>query len=251
MARTQTHEIVLNGTLEDVWKLLTEAEGLTRWFVPEARVNPGLGGTVFVSWGEGMSGEGKIHLWEPAKAFGWTESGPAPKLVEFFLEGAGGQTKLRLVQSGFGEGAQFDDEYDAVMGGWRTFLGTMAFGLANHGLNSCEQVAKIAMAAGNRADIVARISTQLGFAEPLSGIAVGQAYRAELPVLGTIQGTRLDPDKEGYYLLTLDNWDRSVAALFFEKFGDQIAVTQQWFLFGAAREKAAALRAELARWLTF
>ncbi len=251
MPRTQSHEIVVDATPEEVWRLLTEAEGLTRWFTPEARVEPGVGGKLWLSWGEGMSGEGPIHLWEPGKAFGWTEPGAVPKLVEFYLEGEGGKTKLRLVQSGFGEGAAFDDEYDAVLGGWRTFLGSLAYGLAQHGMAPCTQVAKMTMLPGERSALVAEISARLGFTTPLSGLAVASPFRAELPGLGPIRGTRLEPAKEGYILLTLDNWDHSLAALFFEKFGGQIAVTQQWFLYGEARAKAPVLREHLAQWLTF
>ena len=36
--RTQQHEIVIDAPLEAVWKAITDAEELTRWFVQEASV---------------------------------------------------------------------------------------------------------------------------------------------------------------------------------------------------------------------
>ena len=49
--RTQQHEIVIDAPLEAVWKAITDAEELTRWFVEEASVEPGVGGTIASSWG--------------------------------------------------------------------------------------------------------------------------------------------------------------------------------------------------------
>ncbi len=246
MARTQTHEIVLDGTPEEVWRLLSEADGITRWFAPEARVKDG---KLWLSYGPGMEGEGKIHLSEPGKAFGWTESGAMPKVVEFYLEGDGGKTRLRLVQSGFGEGAEFDSEYEAVNGGWRTYLAAMAFGLLHHKGDACTQVAKMSMLPGKREDLIEKLSSLLGFAKSLGALPLGGEYEANLGALGRVQGVRLDPDKPGYYLLTLENWERSLMGLFVESFGDQLAVTQQWYLFGGAQEKAEAVQGAIAQWM--
>ncbi|MBI2686495.1 MAG: hypothetical protein HYX27_09290 [Acidobacteria bacterium] len=38
--------VALAGIPEEIWPLLTEAEGITRRFAPQARVVPGAGGTV-------------------------------------------------------------------------------------------------------------------------------------------------------------------------------------------------------------
>ncbi|GAB4403761.1 MAG: hypothetical protein OHK0021_16360 [Bryobacter sp.] len=238
--RSQTHEIEIDALPEDVWKLLTEAEGIMRWFAPEARVEPGPGGKIFMSWGPGIEGEAPIHLWEPGKAFGWKEEHPGrpPRMIEFFLEGAGGKTKLRLVQSGFGIGAEFDDEYDAINGGWRTFLASLAYGVAHHGMSPCTQVAKMTMGPGPRETWEQRFAQRLSLAPAFADLTVGASFQADLPHLGPVQGQRLSPDKPGYYLLTLDSLHHSALALFFEKFGDQYAITTQCFLYGPARDQA-------------
>jgi uncharacterized protein YndB with AHSA1/START domain len=42
--RTSKLEVVVNASLEETWKALTEAEGLANWFAPIAKVShPGLG----------------------------------------------------------------------------------------------------------------------------------------------------------------------------------------------------------------
>ena len=44
--RTQQHEIVIDAPIEAVWKAISDAEELTRWFVEEASVEPAVGGTI-------------------------------------------------------------------------------------------------------------------------------------------------------------------------------------------------------------
>ena len=63
--RQQTHEIVIDAPVEAVWKAISEGEELTRWFVEEADVTPGVGGTISISWGGEEKGEGRIDEWEP------------------------------------------------------------------------------------------------------------------------------------------------------------------------------------------
>lgn len=120
---------------EVVWRALTEAEELRRWFPLDARVMPGEGGRVWLSWGPGVEGEAPIHIWEPPRRFGWTEGQegqPGALAVDFHVEGRGGRTVVRLVHSGFGASADWDDYYDAVEGGWTYFLFNLRWHLERH-----------------------------------------------------------------------------------------------------------------------
>jgi uncharacterized protein YndB with AHSA1/START domain len=45
--RRVEREIEINAVVEDVWKALTDANELARWFPLEARVTPGVGGKIF------------------------------------------------------------------------------------------------------------------------------------------------------------------------------------------------------------
>ena len=126
----------INATPDDVWRALTEAEELVRWFPLEARVTPGEGGTMLWTWKEGWRWETRIAEWTPGKrlrlvdeaARVYDASGqpipadraqPAHVVMDFELEARGNTTRLRLVHSGFGRGDAWDDELDSVAGGWQ------------------------------------------------------------------------------------------------------------------------------------
>jgi uncharacterized protein YndB with AHSA1/START domain len=67
--RRVEREVEIKAPLEDVRKALTEANELARWFPLKARVTPGRGRKIFVSWGPAFEGEAEILAWEPAKEF--------------------------------------------------------------------------------------------------------------------------------------------------------------------------------------
>lgn len=50
--RTFSMSLDVSATPEDVWRALTDAGELVRWFPLQARVTPGKGGTVFWGWDE-------------------------------------------------------------------------------------------------------------------------------------------------------------------------------------------------------
>jgi uncharacterized protein YndB with AHSA1/START domain len=127
---TRQHEleIEMNATPERVWQALSTAEGIASWFAPVTRVEPGVGGSVFVQWGGGVEGSQRIEAWEPERHLRLANDraeGAPPSVVDYFLEGKGGSTVLRLVHSSFGPRASFDDEYEATGSAWPVFLRMM------------------------------------------------------------------------------------------------------------------------------
>ena len=74
MSRAVVREVFVAAPPDVVWKALTDARELTQWFPLEARVTPGVGGSIWISWGEGASGEAPITAWEPGRRFEWTET---------------------------------------------------------------------------------------------------------------------------------------------------------------------------------
>src|SRR5208282_609835 len=106
--RRVEREIEVDAYVEQVWKALTEAKELTRWFPLEARVTPGVGGKIFVSWGPSFEGEAEILAWEPGKKFAWKDP---MGLVEWTLESRGGKTVVRLLQSGFLGDSDWENEW--------------------------------------------------------------------------------------------------------------------------------------------
>ena len=140
LTRTIEIEVEIDATPEEVWKAISEGEGIRRWFSPEARVSPGVGGSVWLSWGEGIEGEGAIDVWEPSKRLRWIEEwgssegegGAALTAVDFHIETRGGTTVVRLVHSGFSASADWDEYYDATEAGWTYFLWNLCHYLERH-----------------------------------------------------------------------------------------------------------------------
>jgi uncharacterized protein YndB with AHSA1/START domain len=133
--RSLVKEIAINAPPDAVWRALTDAEELRRWFPLDARVEPGKGGKIWVSWGEGMDGEQGIDIWEPGKHLRTSvqsEGMPVPFATDYYIEVRGDTTVLRLVNSGFGAGAEWDDMYFGMDGGWSYFLFNLRHYLERH-----------------------------------------------------------------------------------------------------------------------
>lgn len=71
-------EIAIDATPDEVWRALTEGEELKRWFPLDARVKPGVGGSVWLSWGEGSEWESPIEIWEPSRHLQTADVTPQP-----------------------------------------------------------------------------------------------------------------------------------------------------------------------------
>ncbi len=143
--------LVLDATVEEVWRALTDAQELTNWFPLEARITPGVGGNVFLSWGSAWQGDSRIEIWEPGRRLRTVSrretaydldgvpvapqeghAGPVEIAVEYHLESRGQKTVLRLVHSGFGSDASWDDELDSISKGWKFELRGLRHYLARH-----------------------------------------------------------------------------------------------------------------------
>ena len=128
------------ATPDLVWKAISEASELERWFAPSAQVSPGVGGSVLWSWPGLHEWPQTIEVWEPGRRLLTRYDSPVddgaggkqPLFVEFSLEGQGGRTRLRLVHSGFGPDADFDGEFDGISRGWMVELRSLRLYLERH-----------------------------------------------------------------------------------------------------------------------
>ncbi len=114
---------------DQVWAALTEPVELQNWFPMNATVKPGVGGHIGMSWWDDVHFEVGIRSWDPGRHL--QTEWPSPKgslVVDYYLEGRGGGTTLRLVHSGFGPEADWDSEYDGIHSGWSFEL----FGLKHY-----------------------------------------------------------------------------------------------------------------------
>lgn len=139
----------IDASRDDVWRALTQAEELVRWFPLDAQVTPGRGGSMVWSWGEGWEWATRIDAWEPGRLLRLVqddarpydtqgrplppgESEPARIAMEFTLETHQGRTRLRLVHSGFGHGSAWDNELEGITEGWQAELRSLRYYLGRH-----------------------------------------------------------------------------------------------------------------------
>jgi uncharacterized protein YndB with AHSA1/START domain len=132
-------EIEIDAPPDVVWKAITEAEELVRWFPMEARVDPGEGGRMWVSFGDGIGWTSRIAIWEPNKRLRNIDEAPpdAPPMpvevaLEYEIEGRGGRSVLRLTHSGFSADAEWDQFIDSITAGWTYFLRNLKHYLERH-----------------------------------------------------------------------------------------------------------------------
>ncbi|HMD30661.1 MAG TPA: SRPBCC domain-containing protein [Candidatus Acidoferrales bacterium] len=175
-------EIEVAASPAAVWKALTDGEELARWFPLSARVTPGAGGSIALSWGPEWGGEARIDAWEPQQLLRIEQPGPAgPVTIEWKLEQRGGKTLVRLVQSGFTTGAAREDEYfGSTEYGWGFMLANLRHYLERHA-GTARRVAwprqKVAIA---REEAYQRLTAPGGlFREGTGGLAGGTEYMLE------------------------------------------------------------------------
>jgi uncharacterized protein YndB with AHSA1/START domain len=124
-------EVSIHADADAVWRALSEGEEISRWFAPEARVTPGVGGGVWMSFGEGAEWEAPIEIWEPQRHLRTIDPPPSKLAVDYFIESKGGETVMRIVHSGFAADA-WDDEIDTLNAGWRAFAQNLKHYLERH-----------------------------------------------------------------------------------------------------------------------
>lgn len=138
MSRSHETVIDIEATPEEVFRALTDPEQIVKWFVAGARVDGRLGGEYVKIWAPGMESKSIISAWEPGKHFGTysersiafgcegrpMDTGVVQRIaVDYFIESLGGGiTRLRLVQSGFGPEAAWDDEFAETKTGWVDYV---------------------------------------------------------------------------------------------------------------------------------
>ncbi len=138
VAKTRTLEqsIEINAPVEAVWKALTDAEEMTRWFPLQAGENPD--GTVWMAWGDDFKFTGRVEACEPMRylrtvpVFPPGQEPPVKMATEVWLEARAGKTFVRLVQSGFLSNSAWDEEYDGTRRGWHFQLRGLKLYLERH-----------------------------------------------------------------------------------------------------------------------
>ena len=119
--RTLIKELFIAAPPERVYRALAEKAELESWFVRHAVVGVAPGGPFDLTWLPHQTTKGRIVEMDPPRrfVFEWgIESGGRATSCAFDLIAQDGGTLLRLTQSGFGDGDDWDRHYDDNSGGW-------------------------------------------------------------------------------------------------------------------------------------
>jgi uncharacterized protein YndB with AHSA1/START domain len=205
-ARAFEMSLDLAASPDEVWRALTVAEELVRWFPVDAKVTPGAGGSMVWSWGENWDWTTRIDAWEPGRLLRLVQddarpydaegrpvadgpAAPARIAIEFKLESHRGKTRLRLVHSGFGSGAAWDDEVEGITEGWQAELASLRHYLERHrGRDRQFRIAWLSTTL-SRDEAWNRLVGPGGFRFSPPDVKAGQPYAVLLPGGGRVSGT--------------------------------------------------------------
>jgi uncharacterized protein YndB with AHSA1/START domain len=125
-------EVEVAGTPEEVWEAIATGPGISAWLHP-TEVEERQGGRFRFDMGFGTR-EGTVTAWEPPHRFAqevdWQPGGDLPAVrlaTEWLVEARGeGTCLVRMVMSGFGTEAGWDEELEGMAAGMRAAVDTLA-----------------------------------------------------------------------------------------------------------------------------
>jgi uncharacterized protein YndB with AHSA1/START domain len=134
--RTLELEMRTTATPQQAWEAWADPTKLSQWFTDKARGEAKPGSTmywIFEAFGYEMPYQIVDAIPGKLLALGGELPGRPPYLVEISIEREGGETVLRLVNSGFlGGEARWDEEYEGVSSGWEMALALLRYYLERH-----------------------------------------------------------------------------------------------------------------------
>jgi uncharacterized protein YndB with AHSA1/START domain len=128
-------EIRTSASPQQVWEAWADPEKIASWFVDRATGGGKVGEVMtwfFDDFGlaqplnvaDSVPGKHFVLKWDPPQG--------DPGILEIQIEREGGSTVVQLINSGFKEGAQWDEEYEGVNSGWQMSLGILKHYLENY-----------------------------------------------------------------------------------------------------------------------
>lgn len=127
-------EMRTTATPEEVWKAWTDPAAISRWFADEARGEAKPGGTlVWVFRGFGEVPYPVVVADPPGRlVLAGDIPGRGPFALEILIRRSAGVSIVRLVNSGFLDGADWNEEYEGVRSGWAGSMALLKHYLERH-----------------------------------------------------------------------------------------------------------------------
>ncbi|CAA9243998.1 MAG: hypothetical protein AVDCRST_MAG50-1804 [uncultured Acidimicrobiales bacterium] len=225
------------GTPEEVWEAIASGPGITSWFVPcELEGRPG--GKVTHFFGSFGSDDSEVSVWEPPHRFEHRSGGERPLAYEWLVEARdGGTCVVRLVNSGFGPGEDWDADYNGMAQGWQIFLQHLRLHLTHHrGEHAHAATPTVTIPGPNRA----------AFSALCAAVGVPDDLVAGDPIRTSGDGPRLSGRVDSVlatpaattYLLVLDEPAPGTAFLSVEGDGEEVGGSLYLYLYGEGAQRA-------------
>jgi uncharacterized protein YndB with AHSA1/START domain len=242
-------EIEVPGTIQEVWDAIATGPGITSWYVPHT-LEEREGGKATASFGPGpeMQVPGRVAVWEPPHRIVFTGDTGEPGLAFEWLVEARDQSTcvVRLVNTGFGDGNPWDEQYDDMLGGWKLFLRNLwlhrTYFAGRHGTPALP----MGMWPGAPVEAWPQVLAALGLPPaPQPGNQVATAGDGVPRLAGTVLDVR-----PGSLALLLDQPAPGTGIVAVERHGEASGVSLWVYLYGpGAPTLAAAHEARVNEWL--
>lgn len=248
--RTIVCELHTSAPPERAWAAWADPEKLAHWFVDRAYGDVRPGGVM--TW---VFEQFKLEIPYPVLeataperlVFGGEIPGYPPFRLEITIRSEGGETVVRLFNSGFRDGAQWDDEYQGVSSGWRLALALLGHYLEHHFGTPKRTILVMRPAEFDFAAVLPWFTEEAKLARWLtrSGAVGGTGQPVDLVLRNgdVVRGRVLDATSREVALSWLD----ANAALELKAFsmGHTRMVGVRWTGWGAGAERVEALQGEL------
>ncbi|NOX30561.1 MAG: SRPBCC domain-containing protein [Actinobacteria bacterium] len=238
-------EVEVEGTPEEVWRAIATGPGISSWYVPHS-VEEHEGGAAIASFGAGpeMQMPGRVAAWDPPHRVVFDGGEGVEGLAfEWLIEAKdGGTCIVRLINSGFASGTDWDDQYDAMTDGWGMFMFNLQQHLLHFGGESATPMLPMAQWVGPRENALTRLFETIGLpASPSVGDSVTTSGVNVPEFAGTIE--RVEP---WHIVLKLESPCAGTALLAAEGKGEEVSASVWAYFYGP--DQAEIAERQQARW---
>jgi uncharacterized protein YndB with AHSA1/START domain len=164
------------GTPDQVWQAVATGRGMSAWFLP-TEIDEREGGALHFSMGPDMGSDGHVTGWDPPRRIEYEEDwaalmGKDPDALsaltsEFVVEArSGGTCVVRVTSSGFGTGADWEQEWWDDMGSsWMPYFDNLRLYLAHFPGQEATQLEAGATHPGDAATLWTTLHDSLGLGD--------------------------------------------------------------------------------------
>lgn len=238
--RTIDLSVEVPCTPEEAWEAIATGPGISSWFMP-CGVTEEVGGSVTMDAGGVAQETGKVAAWEPPRRVVFV--GPGGKedgrslAYEWLVETHGGGTcVVRLVNSGFGMGEEWDGDYEGMSHGWKLFFDNLRLHLTHFRGQRGRALTPSATVPGPNSKAWEVLCSALGVSPDLRpGDRLEAAGDGVPPLAGVIDGAER-ADTISQYRLLLEAPTTGTGFVAAEGGGDQVMLSVWLYLYGEGTE---------------